>query len=187
MDLIKRYGGILNRKLRPCMFHESEGGGVTDEDLMDDMGDALAFLETDCMTTMEVLKRLHDARIIYRIELGQGGDMNRVLRLHDQYGYVVAKIDHTRISNAIHHTTIIDGIGIDSFLDVYSYHVRPISLRTVIDAFQRGDDIIAHALWGSVQDLSYPEYDPNYTLTLEYYEYEPLSDMTLEEAIEKVR
>lgn len=195
IDFIRIHGRNLNRQFRPCIFHEAEGGGVTDADLEKNLDEELEFLESDCMTTKEVLKRIFSAEKTIQIDIIEGHATENVLTLienHLKYGFCVINIRSGKLADANHYMTIIyidnKTFLIQSYLDHYSYDIKEFAYdnlyRKIVYMFDTEDQKIAKELMGDVQ--SDTSIDQDKSISFRFYTYD-ISDLTEGSAISLVK
>lgn len=160
IEFIENYGRQFNMSFRPCIYHYNEGGGITDEDLKS--GEGIDFLQTDCITTKEVLKRIFHAKETIEIKIIDKHASEQLIPLianYSQYGYCIIQINNIVLADAYHWLTIINIKGttylIQSYLDHYSYKVKQYNyydiFKQICHMFDNEDINIANQLMGNVQ------------------------------------
>lgn len=160
IPFIEKYGKDLNRKFRPCIYHEDEGGGVTNQDLEEN--NEIDFLEKDCITTKEVLKRLFSAQEVVEIRIVGKHASEQLIPLltnYLQYNYCIIHINNVVIADALHWLTIVNVDDktylIQSYLDHYSYEIKEYNyddlFRQICYMYDNEDILIAKDLMGDVQ------------------------------------
>lgn len=185
-------------RYRPCLFHESEGGGIKDEDLENDV--KLAFIANDCITTKEVLLRLFYAKSEIEIGFSHGSAMKNISLIQEKfkkYPFCVIYMKHAIIADAIHYMTML-GIDnqiylIQSYLDRYSYNIKIYDnainlINQICTMFDKDDRNIALSILEDVQvpPERYQEEKRNITteiLKFEFYTVTIDSNMTLSKAL----
>ncbi len=190
---IEKYGPGLNREFRPCLFHETEGGGITDADLLENLDEEIGFLEFDCMTTKEVLKRIFSVEKIIQLNITEGHATENVITLlenHLKYGFCVINIRNTKLADANHYMTIVyiedRTFLIQSYLDHFSYDIKEFNYddlyRKIVFMFDMHDQNIANELMGDVQSNTTQENQENISISFTFYTYD-ISDLTTKSAI----
>lgn len=199
IKFIKSYGPLLNIKYRPCLFHESEGGGVTDEDLEIEDKEQLEFISTDCITTKEVLLRLFHAKEQMEISFHHGiatKNITLIQEMFNKYSFCIIYIFHGIIADARHYLAIARIEGkvylIQSYLDRYSYDIQEHNnsddlLEKICIMFDTDNTHIAKSILGDVQP-TFTEYrnKQNEILKFTFYSIHVDPSITLEKAISLV-
>lgn len=206
-ELIRKYGGKLNRKFRPCIYHYDEGGGIRDEDLITE--DGIDFLETDCITTKEILQRIFNAEKMVEIKLlltDRLPIMNQLIQNYLKYGFCTVFIHHNKATDTKHwftiininHEPIVEGARvlispqtylIQSYMDFRSYEIKPYSPIELFDkilcVFYDNNLELARELFGNVQtvhDIHYPIPSDPQRLVFQFHKFSAENNMNFEEA-----
>lgn len=193
IPFIKEYGKLLNQQFRPCVYHEDEGGGVTDLDLEQNAG--IEFLETDCITTKEVLKRIFSAQEVIQIKIvgnNASEQLASLLANYLKYNYCIIHVNNIAIADAMHWLTIVNinekTYLIQSYLDYYSYDIKEYNyydfFRRFCYMYDNDDVIMAKELLGDVQgnvNLNYKDIEKYVKFTFCTYDVNNISLKTAEQ------
>ena len=189
IQFLKKYGALLNIQYRPCLFHESCGGGVTDEDL--ESGEGPEFLTTDCITTKEVLIRLFNAKTAVSFSYFNRDMIDNIQHLTEtfkKYSFCTVHVYDNILADAHHHMTLINIDSntylIQSYLDRYSYDIKEYNyIDFFIDIcimFSETNTDIAEKIMGKVQ--SYKMTDQQIMIKFKFHTYTIDKSITIEKA-----